>query len=92
METMERQHQTTKKLLKEVQGLKQEIHTLTNQEVVRKVSDKNAEMTIRKVVGKFHRGENISILDLIERTRLPVDQIDRIMNILEKEGVVTERD
>ena len=56
------------------------------------VSDKDAAENIKKFLKtlKSSGRKNVNVLDLLMEFRYPPTQIERVMSLLEKEGVVKE--
>lgn len=95
LETIEKQERATNELFGEIQELKKEVRELRSgraQEV--HVSDLTAERDILGFITLFREKgrKSVNILDLRQSLHLPVEQIDRIMMKLEKEGLVKEND
>ena len=53
------------------------------------LSDADAEVVIRRVLDEFKCADHfkVGLLDLIVKTNLPSEQIERVMSSLESEGV-----
>ena len=76
-------------LLHEVHLLRKELQSL---KINNETSEKNAESIIRRIVARLNKGRAINIISLISETRLPAEQINKIMTKLQNEGVVSEDD
>jgi len=53
------------------------------------LSDEDAKVEIRRVLGEFKCDDHfkVGLLDLVVKTNLPSEQIERVMDSLESEGV-----
>lgn len=70
------------------------MRTITETYQIQEVSDKEAEVLIKEfLLERKKKGiKSVGIFDFMDELKLPPEQINKIMEKLEKEGVVKESD
>ncbi len=84
-----------KNLYQEVEYLKEEVKVLKSHILITEtLNDYNAEKKIRELINEFRTEgkKNISILDLIYSLHIPMEQANKIMEKLQREGFVKDGD
>lgn len=85
------EHAVSRAILLRLESLERQVEILReNKEVC--VSDGEAKEIISKTIDSFKEAgfKNIDVIDLYNKTKLPISQINQVMVQLEKEGKVTE--
>ncbi len=87
---------SAKPLIDEINYLKEEIQKLKLSKELQfcLISDKEAKMQIENLIKKF-KSQNITNIDMIDITtelNLPIEQVEKIMNELEKEKRVKQNE
>ena len=81
-------------LSKRIQKLEKEIENIKTQSIfIYELPEKEAEMKIKRfILEKKEKGEMVfDDLEIMEKLKIPLEQVDRILEKLEKEGVIRER-